>query len=99
MLGLWLWWLEWAGEDAHLGVLDFLVHLGVREFFVEDDSFNELGIFDGSSGLLDDFDQIKVDIFSLHVSDVEDSLHSEVSVEVLAGTDDLGAEGGLGTLS
>jgi len=34
VLGLWLGGLEWAGEDAHLGVSVDLLHLGVRELFV-----------------------------------------------------------------
>jgi hypothetical protein len=45
VLGLWLWRLEWAGKDDHLGVVNLLGHLRVGELLVKDDTLNELRVF------------------------------------------------------
>lgn len=99
VLGLWLGWLKWASQDTDLGISDLLLHLRVRELFVEDDTLNKLRIFDGTSSLHYDLDQIEVDISSLHIGDVEHGSDGEVSEVVLTAADDLGAESGLGALS
>jgi len=99
VLGLGLGGLERASKDAHLGILDLLEHLGVGELLVEDDTLNEGRVFDGAASLGDDLDKVEVNIVSLEVSNVEDGLEGEVSVVLLAGADDLGAESGLGASS
>lgn len=99
VLGLWLWGLEGAGQDHTLDIFDFLGHLAMREFFVNDNSFNELRVFDRASGLSDNFDEIKVDIFTLNIGDVENRSQGEVSEVVLTLTNNLGTERGGGTLS
>lgn len=99
VLGLWLGGLEWAGEDAHLGVAVNFLHLGVGELLVEDDTFNEAGVFEGAASLGDDLDEVEVDVATLEVGNVQDSSQSQVSVLVLALADDLGAECGLSALS
>jgi hypothetical protein len=99
MLGLGFGWLEWAGEDANLGVLDLLSHLWMREIFIEDDSFDKVTVFNGSSGLGNNLDEVEVDILSVEVSNGEDGSESQVSELVLALRYDLGSESGLSTLS
>ena len=99
MLGLWLGWLEWARQDAHLSILSLLGHLRVGELLVDDDALDEAGVLDGAASLGNDLDQVEVDITTIQIGDVEDGAHSEVSVVLLALADDLGAEGGLGALS
>ena len=99
VLGLRLGRLEWAGEDAHLGVSVNFLHLGVGEFLVDDNTLDEAGVLEGATSLGNDLDEVEVDITSLHVGDVKDSLDSEVGVVLLALADDLGAEGGLGAHS
>ena len=64
----------------------------MREFLVDDNTFDELGIFKGTTGLGDDLDEIKVNIFTLEVSNVTDSFHSQVCVMILAFADYFGAE-------
>jgi hypothetical protein len=99
VLGLGFGGLEWAGQDAHLGVLDFLYHLGMREVLVDDDSFDHSSVFEGASRLGNDLDEIEVDVLSLQIGNMKYRLHGDVGVKVLALAHDLGAEGGLGALS
>mmetsp|Transcript_8220 Transcript_8220/g.9954 ORF Transcript_8220/g.9954 Transcript_8220/m.9954 type:complete len:568 (-) Transcript_8220:99-1802(-) len=99
VLGLGLGGLERAGEDAHLGVLNLLGHLGVGELLVKDDTLDEAGVLDGAASLGNDFDQVEVDVATLEVSNVENGLQGQISVVLLARTDDLGAKGGLGASS
>jgi len=99
VLGLGFRWLEWAGENANLGVLDLLSHLWMREIFIEDDTFNEVTVFNGSSGLGNNLDEVEVDILSVEISNGEDGSESQVSELVLALRYDLGSESGLSTLS
>ena len=56
MLGLGLRWLEWASKDADLCVGDFFLHLRVGEFLVDNNTFDELGIFNGATSFGNDFD-------------------------------------------
>ena len=99
VLGLGLRGLERAREDADLGVLNLLEHLGVGELLVKNDALNEAGVFDGATSLGDDLDEVEVDVMTLEVSNVENGLQGEVSVVLLARADDLGAKGGLSALS
>ena len=45
MLGLGLGRFEGASQNADFSVLDALGHLGMRELFVDHDTFNEAGVF------------------------------------------------------
>jgi hypothetical protein len=99
MLRLWLWWFEWASQDQYLGVLNFLVHLWVREVLVQNDSLDELGIFKSSSCLGHDLDEVKVDVLSLKVGDMQNGLESQVGVVSLALRDNLGSKSGHCALS
>ena len=92
VLCLGLGWLEWACKDANFSVSVELLHLRVREFFVENDAVDELGIFESATGLSNDFDEIKVDITTLKICDIEDSFDSQICIMILAHADDLGAE-------
>lgn len=76
VLCLWLRWLEWASENANLGISVELLHLRMREFFVKNDTVDELGIFQSTAGLGYDLDEIKVDITTLKICDIEDGFDS-----------------------
>jgi len=67
VLSFWFWWLEWAGQNQNFSVLDFFFHLWMREIFIENDTLDEFRIFNSSTILGDDFNQIEVDIFSFEV--------------------------------
>ena len=99
MLGLRLGGLEWACEDAHLGVFVDFLHLGVRELLVNNDTVNERRIFDATTSLGHNFDQFKVDITTLKIGNVEDSSDGQICEVILALGNNLRAEGGLGALS
>lgn len=99
VLGLGLWGFEGAGEDAHLGVLDLLLHLGVREVLINDNTFNEFGVLDGTTGLGNDLDEIEVDVSTFDIGNGEHGFEGKVREVVLALGDDLGSEGGSGALS
>ena len=77
-------WLKWAGQDDNFSIRDFLLHLWVGEFLVNNDAFNELRIFDRTTSFGNDFNKIKVDIFALEICNVEDRFHSQISVVILA---------------
>lgn len=71
VLGLGLWGLEGAGQNANLSVFDLLLHGRVGEVLVNNDTFNELGVLDSTTALGDDLNQVEVDILTVKVSDVE----------------------------
>ena len=48
----------------------------MREFFVKNDTVDELGIFESTAGLGYDLDEIKVDITTLKICDIEDGFDS-----------------------
>ena len=98
VLGLGLGRLEGAGEDAHLCVLDRLGHLGVGDVLVDDDAVDELGVLEGPAGLALHPDHVEVDIVPVQVGDVEDRVEGDLGHLALVHVDDLGAEGGHGSL-
>ena len=71
----------------------------MRELLVNYDTFNKLWIFDGSTSFWNNFDQIKVDISTIQISDFEDSPDSEISIVLLALADNFWTKCGSGTLS
>jgi len=99
VLGFGLWGLKGAGQDAHFGISKFLLHLGMSEVLVNNDTFNEAGVLNGSTGLGENLDEVEVDIAALEVSNVQNSLHGQVGKVILALADDLGAESGGGALT
>jgi len=56
MLGLGLWWLEGAGENNDLSVFYFFGHLRVRKVLIDNNAFNELGVFDCTACFCDYLD-------------------------------------------
>jgi hypothetical protein len=76
VLGLWLWWLEWASQDQDFSVMDLLGHLRMREVFIKNDTLDELRILKSTTSLGDNFDEIEVNILSFKIGNMEDSLKS-----------------------
>jgi hypothetical protein len=98
VLSLWLGWFEWACEDQDLSVLDFLVHLWVREVFIEDDTSYKASVFERATGLGNDLNMVEVNILSVEISNSENCLNCNISHEVLALADNLGPKGSDSTL-
>jgi hypothetical protein len=71
----------------------------VREVLVNDNTFDELGVLDGTAGLGDDLDEIEVDVSTFDIGNREHGSEGEVGEVVLALGDDLGSEGGSCALS
>ena len=99
VLGLGLWWLEGASQDANFGILDFLLHRWMREILVNHDTFDELRILNSTAGLCDDLDKVEVNILSFQVSDVEHGLDCKVGKVVLAFRNNFASKGGGGALT
>ena len=51
MLCLGLGWLKWTGEDANVGVFQLLVHLGMTEATVQNDTFHKAGVLQTATNL------------------------------------------------
>lgn len=92
MFCLWLWRFKWTGQNANFSVFDFLLHLRMREVFVDNDTLNEFWILNSTTCLSNNLNQIEIDIFSFEVCNVEYWLDSEVSKVVLALANNLRAE-------
>jgi hypothetical protein len=99
VLGLWLWWLEWASQNKDLSILDFLLHLWMREVLVKDDTLDELTVLESTTGLGDDLDEVEVNVLSLEIGDMEHGLKGQVGVVSLALGDNLGSKSGHCALS
>ena len=78
VLSLRLWCFEGTSEDGDSSIDDFLGHLRVREVLVNQDAFDELGVFNTASSFLLDLDQVQIDILPLQVSDCEHCLHCDL---------------------
>ncbi len=89
VLVLEFWWLERAGQDHDLGVLEFLLHLRVREVLVDEQAVDELGVFEGSASLRDDFYQFEVHFSPLEVCNGDDRVFCDFREFLLALRDDL----------
>ena len=75
-LGLRFRWLEWAGEDTDLGILDLFGHLRMGHLLVNEKTFNELSLLNGRSSHTSQLDEFEVDILTFQISDLENSIHS-----------------------
>jgi hypothetical protein len=93
VLGFGLRGLEGARKDRNSGVLDFLGHLRVGEVLVNQDTVDELGILHTATGLTLYLDQIKVDILSGEISNIQHSLNSNFSQFLLILADNLRSQG------
>lgn len=96
MLRFRLWGLEGASKNAHLGVFNVGSHLRVGELFVNNDSLNELRVFDATARFGHNLDQIEVHVTTLQIGNVQHGLDSQVGKVVLTFGHDLGTQGGFG---
>lgn len=64
MLGLGLGGFECAGKNGDLGILDVLGHLRVTESLVDDNTLDQHGVFETSTNLSAQLDQIEVDVLN-----------------------------------
>ncbi len=99
VLGLGLGGLEGARENKDLCIFNFFYHLRVRKVFINDDTCDKGGVFEGATSLGDNLDVVKVNIATIKVSNCEDSLHSNVCHMILALAHDLGAKSGSGAFA
>ena len=98
VLGLWLGWLEWAGQNGNLSVLNNPWHLAVAPGLVDNETVEELGIFEAATDLADEFDTLEVDVLALEIGNAEDSLDGHAGELVPETRNDLGVQGGLANL-
>lgn len=54
--------------------MDFFCHLWVGKVLIDNDTFNKLGVLDSASGLCDNLDQVKVNVTSFDIGNVQHSL-------------------------
>jgi len=71
----------------------------MREIFIQNNTLDELTIFKSTSGLGNNFDQIKVNILSFKIRNVKYGLESKIGIVGLALRNDLGSKSGHGALS
>jgi hypothetical protein len=71
----------------------------VREIFINNDTFDKLGVFNGSTSLSNDFDEVEVDVFALKIGNVKYCSYCKVCEVVLALTDNFRSESGCGALT
>ena len=93
--------LEGSVDECDLGTLDYLGHGGGDGLLVDDETFDELGLFHVGSGLLDGADVLQVgEVLALVVllDDGLDSVDDHLGEEVLGGVDLLAVHGDLGDL-
>lgn len=98
VLGLGLGGLEGARQNGNLDVGDVSGHLGVRHVLVQNHSSHKLGVFEGSSDLAIDLNELKVHVLSVEVGHSQNSVHGNVCEEIVGLGHNLGAQGGLGGL-
>mmetsp|Transcript_22985 Transcript_22985/g.65132 ORF Transcript_22985/g.65132 Transcript_22985/m.65132 type:complete len:422 (+) Transcript_22985:575-1840(+) len=92
VLRLWLWRLERARQDAHLGIVDDRWHLRVREFLVENDPAHELRVLQRSTGLAFKADHVEVDIVMLQVGDLHHGVDGNLSHPLLVRLQDFAVQ-------
>lgn len=62
-----------------MAITSNLRHLRVAEFLVHNDSFDELCVLQFASHFTLHFNQLKVNIFPLHVSNCDDGIYCNLS--------------------
>lgn len=92
MLGLRLWRLEGAGENADLRVLDQLRHLGVRDLLIDKYALDEGRFLDGATSLRLNLDEVEVHVLPLQVGHLEDSVNCDLGELQLVLRDHLRAQ-------
>ena len=75
VLRLWLWWLECTCQYRELRISYFIRHLWMREIFVHYDPLYEQSVLQRPAHFSINFNQIKVDVFSIKICDGEDSIN------------------------
>lgn len=70
--------LERTRQDGQLGVLDRRRHLGVRHVLVDDDTLDERRVFEGTSDLAVDLDQLEIDVPTFEVGYREDGVDGDL---------------------
>lgn len=84
VLGLGLWGLKRAGQNGNLGILDLAGHLGVREVLVDDNSLDKNSVGQRTSNLAINLDQLEINVLALQVGNLENSIHSDPGILVVA---------------
>jgi hypothetical protein len=70
--------LERTRQDGQLGVFDRRRHLRVRHVLVDDDTLDERRVFEGTSDLAVDLDQLEVDVPTFEVGYREDGVDGDL---------------------
>lgn len=79
VLSFWLWWFKRTSQNCNLSIGDTFFHLRMREFFVNENSLNQLSLLQTSSWLTNNFDEVEIDIFSFHISYTQNCINSNFS--------------------
>jgi hypothetical protein len=78
MLCLWFRRFKRASEDGDAGVVNDARHLWVGHVLVDDDAFDEGGVFEGAADFGVYFDEFKVDVSAVEVCDCEDCVDGDL---------------------
>jgi hypothetical protein len=70
--------LKRTRQDGQLGVLDRRRHLRVRHVLVDDDTLDERRVFEGTSDLAVDLDQLEIDVPTFEVGYREDGVDGDL---------------------
>ena len=84
MLGLGPRWLEWTSKDSNLGISNDVGHLRMREILVDNNTLDEGCIFERTSDLTINLDELEIDVFTGKVGDGEDSIDGDISKFVMS---------------
>ena len=68
-----------TSQDCDFRVGNGSGHLRVRHVFVEEDSFDQGRVFEGSSNFASHFDQVERDVFAFEIGDGEYSFDCDLS--------------------
>jgi hypothetical protein len=71
--------LKRTRQDGQLGVLDRRRHLRVRHVLVDDDTLDERRVFQRTSDLAVDLDQLEIDVPTFEVGHRQDGVDSDLS--------------------
>ena len=84
VFGLWFRRFEWTSQDSNFSITDGFFHLGMRKFFVNEYTFDQFRIFNTLPRLSNNFNQIKVDIFSFQIGNTKNSIDCNFSQVLFA---------------
>lgn len=83
VLGLGLRRLERAGQNGQFRILDFIWHLRMRKVLIHDHTLHKKRVFEGSSNLAVDLDQLEINILPLEIRNRQDSIDSDLGELVM----------------